>query len=114
MKTIKEWLEELPEPYRTQALENSDIIHNNNKSDSLPSALDMAFNWPQTNQGWEYWHKLFSELVSSMPDPEDYWQERCKLAEAIIEASPCDPDITAEQIAAWHAYHSFLKERNEN
>lgn len=36
----------------------------------------------------------------------EYWEKRCKAAEAFIEASPCDPDIYPEQIAAhseWRA-----------
>ena len=38
----------------------------------------------------------------------DYWKERCLLAEAYISESPCDPDITAEQLEAynkWKASH---------
>jgi len=42
--------------------------------------------------------------------PHDYWKRRCALAEQCLETSPCDPDITAEQCAAWAAYHSFIKE----
>ena len=37
-----------------------------------------------------------------------YWKTRCRLAEAIVEASPCDPDITTEQIEAHQNYQSFL------
>lgn len=40
----------------------------------------------------------------------NYWKERCKLAEDILEVEPCDPDITSEQIAAWNAYLTFIKE----
>lgn len=38
-----------------------------------------------------------------------YWKERCKLAEKCLEESPCDPDITSEQIKAWEEYHKFIK-----
>jgi hypothetical protein len=39
-----------------------------------------------------------------------YWETRCKLAEKCLEESPCDPDITSNQIVAHSEYHKFLKE----
>lgn len=65
-KLIKEWLEELPEPYRTQALE---IYHTqwsdteNPSTESLDQALITAFVWEMTPQGYEYWNKLHEELL---------------------------------------------------
>lgn len=38
----------------------------------------------------------------------DYWKQRCLLAEQCLEKSPCDPDITADQIKAWNAYYKFI------
>jgi hypothetical protein len=38
----------------------------------------------------------------------EYWKHRCKLAEKVIEASPCDPDITSQQIKAHDEYKKFL------
>lgn len=38
----------------------------------------------------------------------DYWKQRCLLAEQCLEESPCDPDITSDQIKAWTAYHKFI------
>ena len=38
----------------------------------------------------------------------DYWKQRCLLAERCLEKSPCDPDITSDQIKAWNAYHKFI------
>ena len=40
----------------------------------------------------------------------DYWSERCKHAENIIETNPCAPDITEEQIEAHSKYHKFIKD----
>lgn len=56
-KTIRQWLEELPEPYRSQAMENYDedfyppsmIVFNH------VEALEVAFNWEYSSQGWKYW-----------------------------------------------------------
>lgn len=39
----------------------------------------------------------------------DYWKQRCLLAEKCLEESPCDPDITDDQIKAWDAYHKFIR-----
>lgn len=62
MKTIKEWLSELPEPYKTQALTAYAIYpfpsSLNQSTDSLQSAVDEGFNWEKTEQGNEYWENL--------------------------------------------------------
>jgi len=42
-----------------------------------------------------------------------YWRIRCELAEKCLEESPCDPDISAEQIAAHKSYNEFLKNNIE-
>jgi len=41
-------------------------------------------------------------------DESAYWKHRCKLAEIVIEESPCDPDITSAQIKAHDNYKKFL------
>lgn len=51
-KTIREWFEELPEPYRTHA-----IAHASKRgmlecgTESLPDALTGAFYWEETPKG---------------------------------------------------------------
>ena len=47
---------------------------------------------------------ISGELLSDT----DYWKQRCLLAEQCLEESPCDPDITSDQIKAWTAYHKFI------
>jgi len=37
----------------------------------------------------------------------EYWKKRCELAEMYIEESPCDPDITMSQLAAYSAWNHF-------
>ena len=49
-------------------------------------------------------HAVISSLLSDV----DYWRQRCLLAEKCLEESPCDPDITSDQIKAWNAYHKFI------
>lgn len=40
----------------------------------------------------------------------EYWKTRCILAEIVIEKTPCDPDVTPEQIHADAVYKQFLKD----
>lgn len=61
MKTIKEWLETLPEPYRTQALENAKncLVGCGRTLDvnqgTLSDAVAGAFIWLLSPQGEQYW-----------------------------------------------------------
>ena len=41
-----------------------------------------------------------------------YWKKRCELAEEFIEESPCDPDITSEQIKAYDEWQRYVKLEN--
>ena len=62
MATIKDYFEELPEPYKTQAIENSSEESLNKKSPSLKSAICNAFMWGATRQGHNYWRNLLIEI----------------------------------------------------
>ena len=59
-KTIRAWFMELPEPYRSQALENVDVpdvtVH------CLSDALLRGFEWCKTPQGDTYWDELWQKL----------------------------------------------------
>ena len=46
--------------------------------------------------------------IGSLLSDVDYWKQRCLLAEKCLEESPCDPDITSDQIKAWNSYHKFI------
>jgi len=57
-KTIKEWLYELPEPYKTQALTNSDnnsTLESSNKYNSFGEALGAAFSFSYAPEGPHFW-----------------------------------------------------------
>lgn len=67
MKTIREWFEELEEPYRTQAISNSKKFNPGGldlQDRSLSDALTSAFLWESTPEGHDYWHSLFLKLIS--------------------------------------------------
>ena len=63
-KTIKEWYEELPEPYRTQAITNCetqspkgyDIL--NSFSQCKSRAIAQGFFWQTSPEGEEYWSEI--------------------------------------------------------
>jgi hypothetical protein len=55
MKTVKEWLETLDEPYRSQALENLLPEYASILEYSVNEALLGAFTWVNSPQGYEYW-----------------------------------------------------------
>ena len=54
-KTIKEWLETLPEPYRTEALENTMYKRLTFMRENLHESILSAFEWLHTTQGHAYW-----------------------------------------------------------
>jgi hypothetical protein len=54
-KTTKEWFNELPEPYRTQAIENCKA---NDYESSLSQAIFGGFLWVSTREGFEYWRDV--------------------------------------------------------
>ena len=55
MKTIRNWLDQLKEPERTNALSNMEPSGMTDKADRQSEALGKAFNWSFTPQGYEYW-----------------------------------------------------------
>lgn len=66
MKTIREHLNDLPEPYRTEALENAknskpSTLHAMEKS--MSGAITGAFLFHETPQGADYWFDLADELM---------------------------------------------------
>lgn len=67
-KTIKQWLNELPEPYRSQALENT-LNQSGEKrlkinQPSIKDALSAGFIWKDSpkEQGHDYWEKFRNTL----------------------------------------------------
>ena len=66
MKTIREWLNELEEPYRTHALENTTDKRLDADVSSKKFAIIGAFNWKSTEskgQGIDYWSKVYNECL---------------------------------------------------
>ena len=56
--------------------------------------------------------KLFNggdEVRTQLLPDASYWRYRCLLAEKCLSVSPCDPDITDEQIKAHKDYNEYLE-----
>jgi hypothetical protein len=63
MKTIQEWLNELPEDVRDKAIANTDKdLLEINLYNRLSHALEGAFVWALTPEGWDYWDKIHDSL----------------------------------------------------
>lgn len=68
MKTIKEWLEELPTEIKEKAFYN---VHRLTvfpniilefKEGSIKDAISSAFIWECTDEGHEYWESIYNGL----------------------------------------------------
>jgi len=80
MKTIREWIEELPKGYRELALENKRYafyhIDWEQKEETMVDAINNAFYWKSTNEGRKFWAKVTSfyrtgERLPPLPDMTD-------------------------------------------
>lgn len=65
MKTIIEYLETLDEPYKTQAINNTDKDYLQDNKNSITEALKVAFLWSESPEGHHYWDDLHSLLCIS-------------------------------------------------
>ena len=60
--TIAGWLNTLPEPYRTQALENMDEDGGDCEADNAVQAVNRAFWWGSSPEGYDYWNNFHQTL----------------------------------------------------
>lgn len=60
LKPISEWLKELPEPYRTQAIAN--CKNPNSTVISKDIALIRAFSFVYSPEGYDYWFNFLKSL----------------------------------------------------
>lgn len=63
MKTILQWMQELPESQRKQALHNMTLypyMPHSTEVDSLKSALLRAFVWGRGNGTAQYWSDVYN------------------------------------------------------
>lgn len=112
MKTIREWLEQLPEPYRTQALENAFSIRSLFDIDREPSrqtikcALREAFIWHKTSQGHTYWADIANTL-NYPHELKEIWEQ------GFTSYNICRPDYDSETGDAFMAGCEFENKRSK-
>jgi hypothetical protein len=61
-KIVLEWLETLPEPYRTQAINNTDTKHLSMDCNSIKFAIGLGFVWEYSREGFGFWRKFVDSL----------------------------------------------------
>lgn len=66
-KTVREWLETLPDGYRENALKNLNDRLTDTRFDNPRDALEYAFRWDETPQGTAYWYSVHSWLCKAYP-----------------------------------------------
>ena len=64
MKTVLSHLNDLPEPYRSQAIKNTSFIKGSFLACSQSDAIFTAFNWKNAPEGSSYWQRLFAQLIT--------------------------------------------------
>src|SRR5690606_36046021 len=62
-KTIREWLDDLHEPVRTQAIVNTPMANLKKTMPSLERALICGFLWGDTPQGHGYWKEIHAKII---------------------------------------------------
>lgn len=73
MKTIRQWFNTMPEPYRREAFENTPTEHLEYNAQTIGGALAI-FKWRDTPQGFGYWfevHQLMRSYNNTWLDLED-------------------------------------------
>lgn len=88
MKTTLELLNELPEPYRSRAVENAKAQNADmaKPSKTIQGAISNAFVFDKTPEGFEYWLDLCCELADKK-SLEKFEDRRYKLSAWIFISS---------------------------
>ena len=86
-KTIKEWLETLPEPYRSEALSNSDSEQLIKEIESVSLAIRGAFIWKDSKEGQGYWEQVYDLMgVKAKKSNREIAEEICTVTNSIMDS----------------------------
>jgi len=114
-KPILEWFEELPEPYRSQAIENTKKFYEGKRLDllekeSLIKAILAGFVWDTTEQGHGYWSKLYDLIKSTKKT--DFKSLYFEVIEECFDKDPAflHPDNYDAYISAGGLYSGKIQE----
>jgi hypothetical protein len=64
MKTVFEWMQEIPEPHRAKAIKNisNGVFIRGTKVSSITAAIKTAFWWAKSPEGHYYWKAVSNRL----------------------------------------------------
>ena len=71
MKTILQWLNELPPGYRERALRNASDVDKSRPCNYMSVAID-CFVWDTTPEGEDFWGSIFDEYECYGSDPDSF------------------------------------------
>jgi len=99
-KTPQEWAEYLPEPIRTQFLENIDALYGDYKqiNYSLKDSIYHSFSWHLAKQSYRYWEKIHVRALNG------------EFSKPIPKSEP----KTTEKMTAVEWLESLTKAMNDN
>jgi len=60
---VKDLILQADEPYRTQMLENANVLVLLSEYHKLSFCLAYMFSWNQSPQGYKYWEKYYDTLI---------------------------------------------------
>jgi len=91
MKTYKEWFEQLPEPYRSEAIANDDPSYSpygNGKANTLLESIEFSFNWLLSKEGTHYWEHVYARAKKGdfdKPTKQDHYNVPIQPVEFIVK-----------------------------
>ena len=99
MKTVKEWLQELPDGYRERALANLQTDSGGLLVDAQHRAVRKLRFWSETKEGYKFWSSVVSYLMGESSDlpplPQPTRRERI---EKRIEEVMTENNLTVEDL----------------
>jgi hypothetical protein len=98
VKTIKEWLYDLPEPWRTKAINQLPVETTDKEVVSMADAIMCFCGWRVTEEGNDYWYDVWSNIRA---------QEHEKAKEPVLKEGNTDEDL----IDYWVAKDKHEKEK---
>ena len=106
MKTPQQWAEHLPEPIRTEFLENIDEGYSD-KLDSLEKAIYKSFSWYKTPQGAQYWGDIYVRVYSGELD--DFVPLPKQIPREIQLLRDVETEVNISGIISNHTYSEIVK-----
>ena len=77
MKTVREWIQELPSPYREKILHYHETNHRcvqewmflDNSASNLADAVMDGLEWSKSDEGEDYWGAVFHTAITGKLTP---------------------------------------------